>query len=248
MTPKVEQFNLQIKRIQQETLGRNIPNKPPPPYTPPTSSSSTPSPRLETKAARPRPPPKYVPSEREELLALARSITTSLYQSRLSGKPIEVEVNHLVDMCSDKDDTNGEKMESKRMFVTFVRDFVIELTTDIYKCETESQNPPWMAQKPLDVEKFKLPKSEAELVARVERELLVFFGFEKRAQKENLIVRWSLKRDRVDQILVRELHAEEAAWTDYSDDAVKVKDSVAKAITDLLLKDTTAEMCRLLIG
>ena len=42
------------------------------------------------------------------------------------------------------------------------------------------------------------------------------FNYKKRAQKENLIVRWSHKRrDRVDQVLVRELHAEEASWTDY---------------------------------
>jgi hypothetical protein len=40
--------------------------------------------------------------------------------------------------------------------------------------------------------------------------------------------RWSQKRrDRVDQILVRELHSEESAWTDYAEDEAEVKDQVS---------------------
>ena len=65
------------------------------------------------------------------------------------------------------------------------------------------------------------------------------FNYKKRAQKENLIVRWSHKRrDRVDQVLVRELHAEEASWTDYQDDEVQVKDEISNLIMDALVNDT----------
>ena len=73
--------------------------------------------------------------------------------------------------------------------------------------------------------------------------MLVFFGFERRAQKENLIVRWSQKkRDHVDQILVRELHAEEQDWTDYSVDEAIVKDQLTDNIMSLLVEDLVREL------
>ena len=46
------------------------------------------------------------------------------------------------------------------------------------------------------------------------------------------------RRDRVDQVLVRELHAEEASWTDYQDDEVQVKDEISNLIMDALVNDT----------
>ena len=51
--------------------------------------------------------------------------------------------------------------------------------------------------------------------------------------------RWSQKRrDRVDQILVRELHSEESAWTDYSADEANVKDQLTESLLDMMLLDT----------
>lgn len=77
------------------------------------------------------------------------------------------------------------------------------------------------------------------LISRVLKEVHVAFHYEKRAGKENLVVRWSQKRrDRVDQILVRELHSEETSWTDYSADEVIVKNQMADNILDGLLADT----------
>ena len=73
---------------------------------------------------------------------------------------------------------------------------------------------------------------------------MVAFGYEKRAAKENLIVRWSpqKRRDRVDQILVRELHSEEKEWTDYAQDETQVKDSVTDSLFELLLADTVDQL------
>ncbi len=42
----------------------------------------------------------------------------------------------------------------------------------------------------------------------------------------------------MDQILVRELHSEESAWTDYSADEANVKDQVTDSLVDMLLLDT----------
>merc|ERR1712072_425750 len=95
-----------------------------------------------------------------------------------------------------------------------------------------------------------LPKDASSLSSIITREVMVAFGYEKRAAKENLIVRWSpqKRRDRVDQILVRELHAEEKEWTDYSEDETIVKNSVTDSLFELLLTDTVHHIKRALLN
>ena len=106
-----------------------------------------------------------------------------------------------------------------------------------------------MAQKPLIKARLALPKDSGSLSSIVCREVMVAFGYEKRAAKENLIVRWSpqKRRDRVDQILVRELHSEETEWTDYSQDEAIVKDSVSEGLFDILITDTVDHVKQALV-
>ena len=106
-----------------------------------------------------------------------------------------------------------------------------------------------MAQKPLLKAQLALPKSSESLSNIICREVMVAFGFEKRALKENLIVRWSpqKRRDRVDQILVRELHSEEKEWTDYTYDETIVKDSVTDSLMEVLITDTVEHIKHTLV-
>ena len=61
----------------------------------------------------------------------------------------------------------------------------------------------------------------------------------KKVSRENLLVSWAgKKRDRVDEILVRELQEEEALWTNYNEDEVLVKDQMTEALLDSLISDT----------
>eukprot|EP00063_Salmo_salar_P068487 XP_014043322.1 PREDICTED: centrosome-associated protein 350-like isoform X2 [Salmo salar] len=48
----------------------------------------------------------------------------------------------------------------------------------------------------------------------------------------------STKRDRVDYILIQELHKEELQWVDYSADQITVKMRLSEEIFSLLLEDT----------
>ena len=58
--------------------------------------------------------------------------------------------------------------------------------------------------------------------------------------RENLLVSWAgKKRDRVDEILVRELQEEEVIWTNYNEDEVIVKDQMADTLLKDLISDTT---------
>lgn len=91
-----------------------------------------------------------------------------------------------------------------------------------------------------------MPSTVSQLIERIVKEVSIAFHHEKRAAKENLVVRWSQKRrDRVDQILVRELHSEEASWTDYSADEVVVKNQVAEGILEDLLGETSQTFCKI---
>jgi hypothetical protein len=162
-----------------------------------------------------------------EARADARSITLS--------PDVETELAK----CNDEVGDNEEAANGRRVFVRFVFDLVKNIVSETFKVETEEQNPPWMHQKPLTKGHKALPHNENSLVKLVSHEVMVAFNHEKRAEKENMIIRWSQKRrDRVDQVLVRELHAEEASWTKYEDDEVHVKDDLSGLIMDALISDT----------
>ena len=97
---------------------------------------------------------------------------------------------------------NGHS-SSKDLFVSFVHDAVKEIALNILAPDSEAQNPIWMPQKPIRKMLLSVPRTEPLLIRSVQNEVNILLGYEKRAQKENLIVRWSpqqKRRDRVDQV------------------------------------------------
>ena len=168
--------HFQIKRIQQEKAA--IPDKPPPPYTPPASP----------RPLRTRPVVeivKYVPSSRTELSDLIPGMLKSLLATR---PKILARLGGRVSFKS-KEESGTNLGPSRLKFVSFLFDMVTDIVEQIYRVDCVDQNPPWMPQKALEKEKRSLPSCESELQDRVTREVLVAFNFEKRAAKENLVVR-----------------------------------------------------------
>jgi hypothetical protein len=88
-----------------------------------------------------------------------------------------------------EEDAGGGFGPSRQKFVAFLFDLVSDAVDEVFRCETEPQNPAWLPPKPLEKERRALPKSESELLARVAKEIGVALNFEKRAAKENLVVR-----------------------------------------------------------
>merc|ERR1719333_1356134 len=96
-----------------------------------------------------------------------------------------------------------------------------------------------MQQLPIAQKRFLIPKSLDALVEKVQTEVGSDLKLTKKFGKENLLVRWAgKKRDRVDEILVRELQEEEAVWVNYSKDEVVVKDQMTDTILNSLVQDT----------
>ena len=98
-----------------------------------------------------------------------------------------------------------------------------------------------MEQLPLPKMKFLIPRTLPSLVETVQKEVCSHLKMTKKVEKENLLVRWAgKKRDRVDEILVRELQEEEVLWINYSQDEAVVKDQMADIILESLISDTVS--------
>lgn len=73
----------------------------------------------------------------------------------------------------------------------------------------------------------------------------VAFGFQTPNRRESRLARWTAarKKDRVEELLLAELRREEAAWTNYAHDELRVKVQTADAILEALITET-AELCK----
>jgi len=130
--------------------------------------------------------------------------------------------------------------ESEEVYQEFLADLAAEITADLYgeEAEGKARGPFWKRRRQ--------PATAEEFCAQALGEAAVLLGLRQRAARENLVVRWSQKRrDRVDQILVRELHGEEATWTDYAADEEAVKAALAADVAASALADTIREVRRL---
>lgn len=234
---------------------RKIPDKPPPPYTPPSSSSPS-SQVLRLKPNQEQNVVPYVPSSNQEITDLAQKAAVAVYRAReeiqmTKGGDLSDFGSVLSKLEMPEDARNngcysgdGVAEDSWRIFENLIFDVVKEIAGDMYACQSDVQNPLWLPQKPITRKILALPKTQEDFCDIVQREVGVAFGFQRKAARENLIVRWCprKKRDRVDQILVRELHVEEAAWTDYANDEAAVKDSISESLFELLLEDTVSNV------
>ena len=185
-------------------------------------------------------PPILVPSTKETLPKIIEAVAEKVIRGRHQVEAILFDrtfEDQIVKIAED--DKPDEHSNNRRVFVRLIFDLVKDVVAEIFKVETDQQNPPWMLQKPLTKNKLTLAKNENILIQIVKREVMVAFSHEKRSQKENMIIRWSQKkRDRVDQVLVRELHTEEPSWTNYEDDEAQVKCDLSNVILDSLITDT----------
>jgi len=226
---------------------RSIPDKPPPPYTPPASpSGKSAPPRSHTSPRRSQESEdspeivKYeVPHTQKDVSEALAPMTEALFKARREGRELK---GHELSQISNT--ALGTQYKSKEVYLDFLAELALEITASLYgdlnnKDEEEEVN------KQLWKRPLRLPTSPNELQVLVEREAAILLGLERRAVRENLVVRWSQKpRDRVDEILVRELHGEEASWTDYSKDAAVIIESVAVDVIAEVLADTAKEVKR----
>ncbi|XP_066989246.1 fap1 adhesin-like [Macrobrachium rosenbergii] len=188
-----------------------------------------------------------VPSSQEEVLPLVTESFESIYASFEKGiDPSTVEPpskflpsSPNTDHC---DDTSEEEEEScARIFSLLIFSLTRELLGEIYTLQRTPAPPRWIKQSlphsPLLMIAY--TKSKETLMNHVIDNVKCLFGWKIPVGKESLMLRWARKqRDLVDQVLVKELQAEEASWTCYDEDEAYVKFRAADEIFTLLLEET----------
>ncbi|XP_067846924.1 centrosome-associated protein 350 isoform X2 [Heptranchias perlo] len=141
----------------------------------------------------------------------------------------------------------GQDVESvsKRVYCEAVFNLTREIFSEIFAEDPNASQPPWMKPSRISSAYFRRvrnPQDIDEVKTFISNEVLKLFGFRK---EQNHKTDWQKmmkfgrkKRDRVDHILVQELHEEEAQWVNYDEDELCVKMQLADGIFDALIKDT----------
>ncbi|XP_062855497.1 centrosome-associated protein 350 isoform X3 [Trichomycterus rosablanca] len=148
----------------------------------------------------------------------------------------------------------GDKDEEQcvRSYRQAVFDLTWEFVLDIYAKDPNDDLPQWI--KPCRVSSSLIhrindPTDLTQVQAFVSREVLKLCGLRNeqnhRTDWQKMLKFGRKKRDRVDHILVQELHEEEALWVNYDEDELFVKMQLADGIFDALLKDTLDVLARI---
>ncbi|XP_067397702.1 coiled-coil domain-containing protein 187 [Emydura macquarii macquarii] len=146
--------------------------------------------------------------------------------------------------CNDISDDNLEA-ESKRIYNQVIFDLTQELLHAEYQV-TANPNPlPWLKENlgSRCSRHIRRKTDISEVKSFIQGEIIKIINLEKNslAMKRKLLNMTKFgncKRDRVDLILIQELHKEESQWTDYAEDELAVKMRVTEDIFDSLVLDT----------
>ncbi|XP_066548607.1 centrosome-associated protein 350 isoform X2 [Amia ocellicauda] len=202
---------------------------------------------------RPEPPPSVKPREEPlmvvphtapELERLVHAATAELWKSQ--------ELGHSIPPTSAPahflgNDSKGQDIDSlsKRSYRQAVFDLTAEIFQEIFAEDPNFNQPQW--KKTLRVSssyfrRVKNPSDLSEVETFIAAEVLKLFGLKKdhnqKTDWQKMLKFGRKKRDRVDHILVQELHEEESQWVNYDEDELYVKMQLADGIFDALLKDT----------
>ncbi|XP_006876488.1 PREDICTED: centrosome-associated protein 350 [Chrysochloris asiatica] len=143
--------------------------------------------------------------------------------------------------------SNGQDIEStsKRVYKQAVFDLTKEIFVEIFAEDPNVNQPVWMKPCRINSNYFrrvKNPNDLDEIKNFIATEVLKLFSLKKESNHktdwQKMMKFGRKKRDRVDHILVQELHEEEAQWVNYDEDELCVKMQLADGIFETLIRDT----------
>ncbi|KAI5168963.1 hypothetical protein MUG91_G42n26 [Manis pentadactyla] len=134
---------------------------------------------------------------------------------------------------------------SKRVYKQAVFDLTKEIFEEIFAEDPNLNQPVWMKPCRINSSYFrrvKNPNNLDEIKNFIATEVLKLFSLKKepnhKTDWQKMMKFGRKKRDRVDHILVQELHEEEAQWVNYNEDELCVKMQLADGIFETLIRDT----------
>ncbi|XP_069088183.1 centrosome-associated protein 350 [Pleurodeles waltl] len=211
----------------------------------PPTQSEAPLPKLEPTIVKAREEPILaVPHTVAEVEGLVRTATEELWMKKQQGHSLQ---SISLPPAFTDSSTKGGDLESvsKRVYKQAVFDLTREIFGEIFADDPNLHQPVWMKPfRPTSAyyRRIKDPDNLEEIKLFLTAEVLKLCSLKK---EENVKTDWQKmmkfgrkKRDRVDHILVQELHEEEAQWVNYDEDELSVKMQLADGIFEALLRDT----------
>ncbi|XP_032147142.1 centrosome-associated protein 350 isoform X4 [Sapajus apella] len=185
-----------------------------------------------------------VPHTAEEVEILVHNAAEELWKCKELGHDlhsisIPTKLLGCASKCLDIEST------SKRVYKQAVFDLTKEIFEEIFAEDPNLNQPIWMKPCRINSSYFrrvKNPNNLDEIKSFIASEVLKLFSLKKepnhKTDWQKMMKFGRKKRDRVDHILVQELHEEEAQWVNYDEDELCVKMQLADGIFETLIKDT----------
>ncbi|KAJ8376494.1 hypothetical protein SKAU_G00070740 [Synaphobranchus kaupii] len=195
-------------------------------------------------------PVMVVPHTAPEVERLVNAATQEIWKSCNLGQGLQTLTGIPTPLASNDylgSDAQGEDQEtlSKRSYKKAVFDLTWEIIQDIFSEDPNARQPQWMKPRRINSSCFhrvKSPEDITKIQAFITAEVLRLYGLKKdqnqKTDWQKMLKFGRKKRDRVDHILVQELHEEESQWVNYDEDELFVKMQLADGIFDALVKDT----------
>ncbi|XP_068599507.1 centrosome-associated protein 350 [Brachionichthys hirsutus] len=199
----------------------------------------------------PEQPAMVVPHSTTEVEKLVHAATQEIWESCGLGREGAVIPAHLPvpkpsqEYLGKEASSHDQEALCIRSYRKAVYDLTWEILQEIFVDVPTADQPQWL--KPRRVKsspynRVKTPGDVSEIKEFIAAEILKLYGLRKdQTQKtdwQKMLKFGRKKRDRVDHILVQELHEEETQWVYYDEDELFVKMQLADSIFDSLLKDT----------
>lgn len=199
----------------------------------------------------PEQPAMVVPHSAVEVEKMVHAATRELWDSFDLGNKGTLTRGQLLspqpslEYLGKEDSTQNQESLSIRSYRKAVYDLTWEILQEIYAEDPNTNQPQWVKPrrvKSSSFHKVRTPGDIKKIQEFITEEVLKLYGLTKDQNQKNdwqkMLKFGRKKRDRVDHILVQELHEEEAQWVNYDEDELFVKMQLADSIFDSLLKDT----------
>ncbi|CAJ1060546.1 centrosome-associated protein 350 isoform X2 [Xyrichtys novacula] len=209
-----------------------------------------PEPPLPLPPKLPEQPAMVVPHSATEVEKMVHAATQEIWHSCGLGKEGVLAFTQLSnpqpsqEYLGKESSSQDQKALSIRSYRKAVYDLTWEMLQEIYAEDPNTDQPQWVKPRRIksSFHRVKTAGDIAKVQEFITTEVLNLYGLTKDQCQKNdwqkMLKFGRKKRDRVDHILVQELHEEEAQWVNYDEDELFVKMQLADSIFDALLKDT----------
>ncbi|XP_014024905.2 centrosome-associated protein 350 isoform X1 [Salmo salar] len=209
-----------------------------------------PRPELPRQPKLPEQPAMVVPHSAPKVEKLVDTATQEIWNQCKLGQGTQTLTGLPVPKPSEEFlgcDGEGKDQESQcvRSYRQAVYDLTWEIIQEIFAEDPNAHQPQWVKPRRMNSSYFHRVKSPGDITrvqAFITTEVLKLYSLKKdlnqKTDWQKMLKFGRKKRDRVDHILVQELHEEESQWVNYDEDELYVKMQLADGIFDALIKDT----------